>query len=111
MKQTTTIQKANGIFLMLVLAISIAPKTFFHDLVAHHKDLPVCNQLHKTAVFHHQGFNCHFDDLVVTTPFIFVNEQPVVFAHFYFEKKQASFCSFHLSSFLQQKENRGPPKA
>lgn len=96
---------------MLVLAVSIAPKTFFHDLVAHHKDLPVCNQAHKTAVFHHQGFNCHFDDLVVTTPFIFENEQPVVFVHFYFEREQASLNSFRLTSFSQHKENRGPPTA
>jgi hypothetical protein len=111
LKQTTTIQRAKAIFLLLLLAVGIAPKAFFHDLIANHKDLPSCNQHHKTAVFHYQEYNCHFDDLVVTTPYLFENEQPVAFIQFYFEGKQSSSYSFHLPHFSQHKENRGPPTA
>ena len=111
MKHTTTIQKVRAVFLTLVLLVGIAPKAFFHEIVAHHKDVPTCNEEHKSAVFHHQGYNCHFDDLVVTAPFLFISEQPIIFKQFHFEKKQQELYSFHLSSFSQHKENRGPPVA
>lgn len=111
LKQSTTIQKAKAVFLVLVLILSIAPKAFFHDIVASHKDLPACSEVHKSAVFHHQGYNCHFDDLVVTTPFLFTNEQPAVVVHLYFGKIQPSSHSPRLAHFSQHKENRGPPLA
>jgi hypothetical protein len=110
LKQTTTIQKARAVFLILILLIGIAPKSFFHDIVAHHRDVSTCKEVHKTAVFHQQGYNCHFDDLVVTTPFLFVSTQ-LVFKLFHFEKKQEALYSFHLPLFSQHKENRGPPTA
>jgi hypothetical protein len=94
-----------------VFLISIAPKTYFHDLLANHKDFPACTQVHKTAVLHSHGFNCHFDDLVVSAPFLLQIEQPIAFDNFYFEKKQSSFYSSFPQSFLQHKEKRGPPSA
>lgn len=111
LKQKTTIKKSIATLLILAFAISAAPKAFFHDLVANHKDFPDCNQVHKTAVLHHQRYNCHFDDLVVSAPFLLVAEQPIAFDNFYFEKKQSSFYFSFTQSFLQHKENRGPPSA
>jgi len=96
---------------MLVFAISIAPKAYFHDLVANHKDFAACHQVHKSTVLHQQGYNCHFDDLVVSAPFLSATELPVIFSVFYFEQKQSSFYSSFLPSFLQHKEGRGPPSA
>jgi hypothetical protein len=111
LKTKTTIQKSAAIFLMLIFLISIAPKAYFHDLLANHKDFPACTQVHKTAVLHSHGFNCHFDDLVVSAPFLLLAEQPIVFINFHFDKKQPSFYSSFLQSFLLHKENRGPPSA
>jgi len=104
-----TIQKFAALFLLLVFFISSAPKAYFHDLVADHKDFSDCQQPHHSTVLHQQGLNCHFDDLVVTSPFVTLIEQPVPSFDFYFEKKQPAFYSLLLSSALQHKENRGPP--
>jgi hypothetical protein len=104
-----TIQKFTAIFLLLVFFISSAPKAYFHDLVADHKDFSDCQQPHHTTVLHQQGMNCHFDDLVVTSPFVSLIEQPIPSLNSYFEKRQSAFYSFLLPSFLQHKENRGPP--
>lgn len=111
LKQKTTIQKTKAIFLLLVFAFSITPKALFHDLLANHKDAPACSQVHKMAVLHHEGYNCHFDDLVVSVPFLLVSDQPTGLTNFYFAKEQASFYSSFTQSFLQHKENRGPPLA
>jgi hypothetical protein len=111
LKQRSTIQKIIAGFLLMLFTISIAPKIYFHNLVADHKDVAGCGQLHKTAVLHLQGFNCHFDDLVVTAPYLSQTEEPVLLVHLVFEKKQPVFSSVFLSSFSQHKENRGPPSA
>ena len=95
----------------MLFAISIAPKIYFHNLVADHKDVAGCSQLHKTAVLHVQGYNCHFDNLVVTAPYLLQTEEPLLLINLLFEKRQPVFSSVFLPSFLQHKENRGPPSA
>jgi hypothetical protein len=109
LRHKPTIQKFTAILLLLVFFISSAPKAYFHDLVADHKDFSDCQQSHHSTVLHQQGLNCHFDDLVVTSPFLSLIEQPVLPPAFYFEKKQSGFNSSGLQSALQHKENRGPP--
>jgi hypothetical protein len=111
LKYKLTIQKTTAFLLLLVFFISIAPKAYFHELVADHKDFSDCYQLHHSTVLHQQGINCHFDDLVVSSSFLSVMEQPFAVVHFYFEKKRFVSNSFYLSSFSQHKENRGPPVA
>jgi hypothetical protein len=103
------IQKSTALLLLLVFAISIAPKAWFHDLIANHKDSTSCHQVHKAAVLHVKGYNCHFDDLVVSAPFLLQQEQPVVLVNFYPREKQTVFSSSFYSAFIQHKENRGPP--
>ena len=95
----------------MLFTISIAPKIYFHNLIADHKDVASCSQLHKTAVLHVQGYNCHFDDLVVTTPYLLQADEPVLLSNLFFEKIQPVFSSVFLPSFSQHKENRGPPSA
>ena len=103
------IQKSIAVLLLLLFAVSIAPKAYFHDLVADHKDFSACNQFHKSTVLHTQGYNCHFDDLVATGPFVLLTDPIAVLAKYYFFDKQESFYISHLESFFQQKESRGPP--
>jgi hypothetical protein len=104
-----TIQKITGAFLLLIFTISIAPRSYFHDLVATHKDFSNCDQLHKTTVLHTKSYHCHFDDLVVSAPFLQQAEQLFDFIQFHFPKQQANFYSCLFLSFSQHKENRGPP--
>lgn len=105
----TTIQKGTAVLLLLVFLTSIAPKAFFHDLVANHEDLPDCRQFHQSIVLHQQTFNCHFDELVVTGPFVLSSEQVVILSNNYIVAKQACFYRSRIQAFFQQKENRGPP--
>jgi hypothetical protein len=96
---------------MLLFLVSIAPKAYFHDLVADHKDFSDCHQVHHSNVLHQQAVNCHFDDVVVSAPFLLQKEQPILSRSFYFGIEQAVFYSSYVSLFLQHKESRGPPFA
>jgi hypothetical protein len=106
-----TIKKSIAFLLLVVFAISAAPKAYFHDLFADHKDGSTCQLRHNTAVLHHQGFNCHFDDLVVSSFFLSNSDQIIPAANDFFAKKFNCFYSPVFQSFIQHKENRGPPSA
>jgi hypothetical protein len=109
LKQNTTIQKFITILLLLVFTISVAPRSFFHDLVADHRDTPGCSIDHKISVIHKQSFNCHFEDLVVSSPFVlqkqFLSHPPVLRFH----QKNTSYQFSYYPSVIRNKENRGPP--
>jgi hypothetical protein len=109
LNQKTTIQKTLAIFLVLVFALGTAPKYWFHDLVADHKDQPDCGQVHHSKVLHQKAPNCHFDDLVVTAPFLTANDLPEVSPIVHYVKKQNATYSSAVQSFSPHKENRGPP--
>jgi hypothetical protein len=109
LKRKTAIQKTLAIVIIMVFAVSIAPKAWFHDLVADHQDLPDCRQTHHSKVLHHQGFNCHFDDVVVTAPFVATGEQPIVFIVIPPHKEETLTYTSPLQSLSQAKEGRGPP--
>jgi len=94
---------------MLVFVISIAPRAFFHDVVANHEDLPDCRQLHHSTVLHQQEFNCHFDDQVVSAPFVLLSDPAFIFTDFNFANNPTSFYSSPTQSVFQLKESRGPP--
>lgn len=111
LKHKQTIQKIIAFFLLLVFFIITAPRIYFHDLVANHKDFSDCHQQHHSAVLHQQGVNCHFDDLVVTSPFVSLIEQPLLPLAIHFKKKLSAFSTLLIASFSQHKENRGPPCA
>jgi hypothetical protein len=107
--QKATIQKSTAVLLLLVFLTSIAPRAFFHDMVANHEDLPDCRQLHHSTVLHQQGFNCHFDDLVVSVPIALLSDPAFVFTDFNFANNPASFYFSPTQSVFQHKESRGPP--
>lgn len=95
--------------LLLIFSISVAPKAYFHDLIAHHKDYSNCNDFHKNSVLHKEGYNCHFDDLVVSTPFTVPAERNLPPVTVYFDQPPVRFCFRSLPAFIKQIDNRGPP--
>jgi len=111
LRQNSTIQKLITVVLLTVFTLGSAPKAFFHDLVADHKDGTSCNLSHSVAAIHNQGFNCHFDDLVVSGPFVLQSEPSTELFTIFFEKKLSAFSFSYFDAFLQHKENRGPPVA
>ncbi|MDQ6610192.1 MAG: hypothetical protein M3Y85_10270 [Bacteroidota bacterium] len=110
MAQKPTIQKILASFLLLLLSISITPKSFFHDLIADHKDGSYCNHpIDTSSHLHQQGFNCHFDDLVVTVPFLLIGSENPLLLNLKYVDKTTSYSSSYTQYCFLQKVNRGPP--
>jgi hypothetical protein len=109
LRQNSHIQKFIAVALLLVFTVSIAPRSFFHDLVANHTDTPGCSIDHKVSAVHKQGIHCHFDDLVVSVPFVLQSESASAPFVLHFVQTNDSYSDSYLSYFLLHKENRGPP--
>ena len=104
------IQQLTGFILLLVFALSTAPKSYFHDLVAdHHDDVISCDLAHKTSVLHKKAYHCDCDDLVVSTPFVFQQEFFSVSSLKYFPVKQEFIHSAFAGEFPNRHDSRGPP--
>jgi hypothetical protein len=56
--------------MVLLFAFSITPKIMLHDLVADHKDRPYAVNDSNTKEIDASGFHCHYDNLVVESPFL-----------------------------------------
>jgi hypothetical protein len=108
LKNNTVIQKVLALAMLLIFAFSITPKKYLHDLVADHTDY-YSFHISTEASVGQAGFNCHCDDLVVSTPFI-----PTAFTTdislptLYNEYVVTSFRQFNLST-QYTKDLRGPP--
>jgi hypothetical protein len=62
------IRKFSAGFLLILFAFCVTPKKVLHDLVAHHRDGALAGSM--KSQFLHAGYHCHFDDLVVDSPFV-----------------------------------------
>jgi hypothetical protein len=97
---------------LLIFTVSIVPKTYFHQWLAHHTDTVGCTQKHTSkACMQPPGFHCGFDELVVTSPFTFADAfltppQDSVQLSRSFPISPSPF-----SASLLHKESRGPPSA
>src|SRR6478672_2477555 len=109
MQFSNHVKKVINICLLLIFFISMMPRAYFHDVLAHHKDGQRCTLSHKSTAVHTRGFDCHFDDLVVSAPFTPTSEQPVQFIFFTHESYAVSPVAFPLSLTCSGTENRGPP--
>ena len=112
LRQQTPIQKLIAFVLLVVFTISIAPKLYFHDVIAHHRDTVVCHHSENTSsCVHSQPFHCHFDDLVVTAPFLTEAGQFSFLIAIKYLNKQPLFNPFYTSLSFSPKAGRGPPVA
>ncbi|HWJ91994.1 MAG TPA: hypothetical protein VNR87_12830 [Flavisolibacter sp.] len=110
MIQNSTIRQLIAFFLLIVLSIGVAPKAYFHDVIAGHTDtVQVCSDNTKSPHLHQSGINCHFDQLVVTSLYHF-SVDPIS------EIFSSPFNTFHQKGepfyflrALSSTESRGPP--
>jgi hypothetical protein len=103
------IRKLTACLLLVLFCISMAPRAWFHDLLANHQDKPGCTLHHTRAVFHQQELNCHFDDIVVHVPFLRTPEPHftrVATTSYY---TYCNFYAFHIEEITGSQESRGPP--
>jgi len=110
LKRKETIKRGIAFLLLLVFMVSMTPKSYLHDSIATHKDFTYCRHQHKvSACLHQQGFNCHFDNLVVTAPYIaysplFSFHLAVPYISFIADNATAYYCHFFFHT-----DSRGPP--
>ena len=112
MRENKTIQNFIALVLLLVFSISAMPQSFFHDLLAGHKDSPACHEPTSTETHLHQRtFECHFDNLVVNVPYFGTEPQ--------LTEAVTNFFTAHLAGLVQDQlvhratsfDSRGPPSA
>src|SRR5690349_20129001 len=106
LKKRGNIQRPVAMVLMFVLLICMAPKTWFHDLVARHKDVSSCREKYTTTVLHNNSYHCHFNDLVVSVPFIKFSFHLQLAAPSSFAENETEFYSFILTGYSHHPENR-----
>ncbi|HJW16719.1 MAG TPA: hypothetical protein VJ499_06355 [Flavisolibacter sp.] len=110
MNKRTTIRKPVAILLLFVFMVSAMPKAFFHDLVAQHKDTISCTHGPvKTNCMHIQGTNCHFDELVVTIPFLYEKYETAVNPYQVCKRSYQSYDSHFVESPFLSQAGRSPP--
>ena len=98
-----------GSALLVLMLLSIMPKTFVHDLFAHHTDVTACNdQDLQGPCIHKQGFNCQQTDLVVPGSYTISDFSNILHPVFPAVTLTVVSSSLH-QNILSTACNRGPP--
>jgi hypothetical protein len=113
MKEAINIRKLYAFCFLLLFAISITPKIYFHDAVADHKDATTtCAHPEKPkACLHQQGYNCELNDPVISSPYLSVTIATWSLPEIYFTISPAPSVVSIKQECLIHKESRGPPQA
>lgn len=96
---------------MLLLFVGTAPKVYFHDVLANHKDsATVCTHAFpKESCLHQSRINCHVDLLVITSVYLFKAEPAIGYLRQRFFLINTFTSSFYFFLRHGAKESRGPP--
>ena len=109
MKADSIIKKITGLLLICTFAIGITPKSAFHDLVANHNDECFDNHQFKSTQVTKQGISCHFENLVVESPYIWQPQLQQASINLYFTSWQTLLQADFFSHHQSYTELRGPP--
>jgi hypothetical protein len=109
MKADSIITKITGLLLICTFAIGITPKSAFHDLFANHNDECFDNHQFKGVQLTKQGFSCHFENLVVESPYIWQPQPQQSSINSYFTSYQSLLQVDLYSQDHYYSELRGPP--
>ena len=109
MRGDSIIKMFTGFLLICTFAISITPKTAFHELIASHNDGCFDNHQFKETQITKQGFSCHFENLVVESPYIWQPQPNPELIGSFFIVSQSSIQIDLFSQHLYFSELRGPP--
>ena len=98
---------ASGLLLLMVL--SIMPKTFLHELFANHQDVEVCNDSKvQGPCIHKQGYSCQQADLVVPSAYT-CSDADLEKDFSFLIVETSDYTSALLSDFHSFSSGRGPP--
>jgi hypothetical protein len=110
LREKPAIQKFLAYVLLVCLTIGFIPQRYFHDVIADHQDTVTCEHPDPNLpCVHQKGFNCGFNDLVVSSPFV-----PHLTGFDLLKPDHFSFYNSRYQLVLLQhccygKESRGPP--
>ncbi|MCU7549568.1 hypothetical protein OCK74_10610 [Chitinophagaceae bacterium LB-8] len=112
LNRKNTIQRFVALMLLVIFTISITPETYFHSVLAGHKDRQTCTDAPTTGIhFHQKQKECHFDQLVVTAPYlyqpVFITFSVTLLHPVHTNLYTYSYQKLHFASTV----NRGPPQA
>jgi hypothetical protein len=86
------------------------PKALIHDIFAHHKDSISCTHGPvSTNCMHTQGTNCHFDDLVVTSPFFYEKCDIRLALYKEYTPSYSSYYTNFTQNLFSSEAGRSPP--
>lgn len=108
MRGQLTIQRILAFVMLLIFMFSITPKKYLHDLVADHTDFYGVSLKGKVTLSQ-SGFNCHTEDLVVSTPFIESTSCPNFSIDPLYKESPYTDLLFQYSQSFITKDSRGPP--
>ncbi len=103
------IQKVISGLLIFLFALSITPKSVLHDLIANHRDTSSVSSNVKGYQVSKAGFNCHFENLVVESPFITSSPAIECSGPFSFSILQNDITENFFTQYYFFSELRGPP--
>jgi hypothetical protein len=104
------ISKCIAVLLLLVLMLSITPKTFLHEVLADHKDAPSCNDARLDGpCIHKQGPNCQQSDVVVPSAYLITEIKDVITHPHFFIREKTSCTSSLAQYFVSHSRERAPP--
>jgi len=95
--------------LLLLMLLSVMPKTYLHELFADHTDVTACNDSDiQGPCIHNQGDNCQQTDNVVPSSYLFTD---LFFSidRGYEPVSKIVFCSSVLQNSHSAISDRGPP--
>lgn len=96
--------------MLVVFSISIAPKSYFHDVLANHKDEVHCPHPEPVSnCIHPKAYHCHFTDLVVTVPFVLERINIDFDVPYSLSQEISIYNSFFKPLRFFEKIGRGPP--
>ena len=112
LKPGSIIQRWVALLLLLIFTVSATPEPFFHAALAGHEDKAACTEHSETDPhFHQQTFSCHFDQVVVTVPYLLERTGYELSVASHPQRPAPQYRCFYSGQYLAQYESRGPPAA
>lgn len=96
--------------MLLIFTFSITPKKYLHHLIADHTDYCTTASGEKATVTQ-WGYNCHYDDLVVSSPFVESTPSATFFIPAVYKIAPPPVYTFYFLRNNTTTDLRGPPAA
>lgn len=96
--------------MVLLLLLSITPKSFLHEMLARHQDTPSCSDtMLEGPCIHKQGYSCQQSDLVVPSVYLMSESNELIHHRDYCIVDKIFSGSSLIKTFPIRLHDRAPP--